>query len=129
MAALQHFARTNDLIEFNVAGALNANLAFYRGLSQGGAFEERLTEDQMLADVWAQEAEIRGETADWLFPYLALSYKSLSDADLASYQAFAETAAGKKLNAAVFAAFDVVFTRISLDLGRAAARRIQGEDI
>ncbi|EEW26784.1 hypothetical protein [Rhodobacter ferrooxidans] len=129
MAALQRFAETNDLIEFNVSGALNANLAFYHGLSEGGAFEGGMTEQDMLADVWSQEADVRGETADWLFPYLALSYRALSDADLAKYQAFAETAAGKKLNAAVFAAFDVVFTRISHDLGWAAAKRILGEDI
>lgn len=129
MEVLRRFADTNDLIESNVAGALNSNLAFYEGLSEGGAFEEPMTEDQMLADVWSQEPEIRADTEEWLYSYLALAYQPLSDEDMGAYQAFSETAAGQKLNSALFAAFDVVFTRISRDLGRAAARQMQGEDI
>ena len=36
---LTEFIETNDLVERNVSGALNSNFAFYRGLSDGGAFE------------------------------------------------------------------------------------------
>ncbi|MGB8812666.1 MAG: hypothetical protein WCC57_05730 [Paracoccaceae bacterium] len=129
MAALQAFAHANDLTEQNVAGALNANLAFYKGLAAGGAFGDDMTEDQMLADVWSQEPDIRLETEDWLFSYLTVAYASLSDDDLAAYQAVSETPEGQKLNAAMFAAFDAVFTQISYDLGRAAAKQMQGEDI
>ena len=31
------FAEANDLIELNVVGALNSNLAFYRGMADGAA--------------------------------------------------------------------------------------------
>ncbi len=123
------FAEVNDLIESNVMGAMNANLAFYRGLSDSGAFPDGMTEDQMLADVWGQEPDLRAETEDWLFPFLSLAYQPLSDDDLDAYIAFSETAAGKQMNAALFAAFDTVFTRISNDLGRAAGKQMQGEDI
>ncbi|MDO9639361.1 MAG: DUF2059 domain-containing protein [Pseudotabrizicola sp.] len=126
---LTRFAEANDLIESNVMGAMNANLAFYRGMSESGAFPQEMTEDQMLADVWGQEPAVRAETTDWLFPFLSLAYQPLSDEDLDAYVAFAETGAGQKLNAALFAAYDVVFTRISYDLGRAAASQMQGEDI
>ncbi|MGP3698447.1 hypothetical protein [Rhodobacter sp. NSM] len=126
---LREFAEANDLIELNVAGALNSNLAFYRGMVEGSAFEQPMSEDEMLADVWSQEADVRRETEEWLFPYLALAYGPLSDQQLKDYIAFSRTDAGRRLNGATFRAFDAVFSRISLDLGRAAARQMQGEDI
>lgn len=127
--ALQRFAATNDLIELNVMGALNSNLAFYRGLMRGGAFDDSMSEEDMLADVWAQEGDLRMETEDWLWPYLALAYGPLSDEELQAYADFSATAEGGRLNAAIFAAFDVIFLRVSEELGLAAARQMQGEDI
>lgn len=126
---LRRFAEANDLIESNVMGALNANLGFYRGLATGGSFAKDMTEADMLRDVWNQEATIRSETEDWLFPYLSLAYDPLSDADLEAYTAFSETPPGQRMNAALFAAFDHVFTKISFDLGAAAATQMQGDDI
>jgi len=126
---LRAFVETNDLIESNVMGALNASLAFYQGMAEVGAFQDAMPEDQMLADVWAQEADVRTETVDWLFPYLALAYKPLSDAELAAYQAFSDSPAGQAVNAALFAGFDAVFVTVSRDLGRAAARQMQGQEL
>lgn len=129
MAALRRFIEANDLIEANVQGALNANLAFYRGMAEEGAFGQDVTEDQMLADVWGQEADVRAETEAWLYPYLVLAYGPLPDADLEAYIAFSLTPEGQRLNAALFVAFDAVFSAISRDLGRAAARQMRGQDI
>ena len=126
---IRAFAQANDLIEMNVTGALNANLAFFKGMTEAGGFEEDMTEDQMLQNVWSQEADIRGETETWLYPYLALAYQPLSDDDMQAYLAFSQQDAGKTLNAAVFAAFNVLFTDISGKLGRAAAKQMHGEDI
>ena len=128
-AQIERFVQANDLIESNVMGALNSNLAFFQGLSRGGAFENPMPEDEMLSQVWAQEGDIRAETADWLYPFLMLAYQPLSDADLEKYIAFSDSAAGKKINAAIFAAFDAVFVQISKDLGQSAAMLMQGEDI
>jgi hypothetical protein len=129
MEVLRTFAEANDLIELNVAGALNANLAFYRGMQEGGAFGAEMTEDQMLSDVWSQEPEIRAETEAWLYSYLALAYAPLSDADLADYIAYSETPEGQRFNLALFSAFDAMFEPISHELGLAAARQMQGQDI
>ncbi len=129
MVAITDFATANDLIEQNVQGALNANLGFYQGMARAGAFGGDMTEDQMLSDVWGQEAEIRTETEDWLYPFLALAYGPLSDADLQAYTDFSNTPAGKKMNMALFTAFDAVFVQISRDLGRAVARQMTGDDI
>ena len=129
LEALERFVTVNDLVESNVSGALNANLAFYRGMDEGGAFGGEMTEDQMLSDVWAQEPEVRQSTTDWVYSYLNLAYGPLSDDDLAAYTAFSESEVGQKANRALFAAFDKVFTPISTALGVAVARQLQGQDI
>ena len=130
LEVLERFAAANDLIEQNVSGALNANFAFYQGMSEGGAFDAaKMTEADMLADVWSQEPEIRAETESWLYPFLALAYEPLSDADMQAYLAFSESEAARVMNAAMFAAFDEVFRDISRDLGRAAAEMLSGQDI
>src|SRR3989338_6090678 len=94
-------------------GALNANLAYYRAMSNAGGFGDRVPEDQMLAEVWAQEADLRSETVEWLFPYLALAYSPLSTEDLQAYLDFSASAGGRRANALIFAAFDAVFVEIS----------------
>jgi len=119
----------NDLIEQNVAGALNANLAFYKGMVDGGAVGATLPDAEMMADLWSQEAQIRDDTMAWLLPYLALAYRPLSDADLETYIAFSETPEGQLLNSALFTAFNTVCNDLSRDLGLAAAQFLQGQDI
>ncbi|MFW5655476.1 MAG: hypothetical protein ACOCYW_07500 [Roseicyclus sp.] len=126
---LTAFIEANDLVERNVSGALNANFAFYRGLSDGGAFEVEIPEELMLAEVWGQEAEIRRDTVEWLYSFLLAAYSGLGDADIEAYTAFSETEAGLALNAALFQAFDATFEALSYQLGVSAAKFIAGEDV
>lgn len=127
---IERFAETNDLIDQNVTGAMNANIAFYRGLMEGGAFGGmEMTEADILADVSAQEPEIRSDAEDWLYPFLMLAYEPLSDAEIEAYIAFSDSPAGQSLNAALFTAFEGLFGGISHDLGRAAAEILSGQDI
>ena len=129
-AVLEHFAEANDLIEENVSGALNANLAFYQGMSEGGAFRgAEMTEDDILAEVWGQEEAVRADTVAWLYPYLMLAYEPLSDEDMEAYIAFSKSAAGAAMNAGLFAGYNALFDSISRDLGRAAAEMLSGQDI
>lgn len=126
---LQAFSDANDLIEMNISGALNSNLSFFQGMAEVGGTDPEMTQDDMLMTVWEQEPEIRAETESWIYPYLSLAYGPLSDEELAAYIAFSKTGAGKSLNVALFGAFDSVFSAISRDLGRAAAKQMMGEDI
>ena len=128
-AALERFAEVNDLIESNVMGALNSNLAFYHGMAESGGPLGEMTEQDILAMVWGSEPDVRASTEDWLFPFLAMSYEPLSDAELDAYIAFSDRPEGRKVNAAVFAAFDVLFAEISRSLGRASGREMIGQDI
>lgn len=124
---LESFEASNDLIENNVMGAMNASLAFYRGLADGGAFE--MTEDDMLREVWGQEVDIRQDSIEWLYGYMLMAYEPLLDGELQAYVDLSETEAGRVLNLALFAGFDAVFDEVSYALGRGAAEFIVGEDI
>lgn len=128
-AHITDFIDANDLLERNVVGAMNANLAFYRGLAEGGAFDGALTEERILADVRASAPEIRAETEAWLYGFLGLAYGPLSDAELDRYVALSESGAGQALNAALFTAFDGLHERISRDLGRRAAGYLSSEEL
>jgi len=128
-AQIERFAKANDLIDSNVVGSMNANFAFYRGLADGGAFDPPMAEQEMLTEVWAQEADVRADTIDWLYPFLALAYQPLTADELDQYIAFSESPGGAKANVAIFKAFDSMFVAISKELGRSAARLMAGQDI
>lgn len=118
-----------DLIGPNVAGGLNAAVAFSKGFAEGGGFDMPLTEDQMLADAWAQEPSIRAETLGWMEAYLMLAYSPLNDAELERYIRFAGSDEGQALSAALFAGFDAMFLQTSWELGLAAAAQMQGRSL
>lgn len=126
---IERFIEAADLLEMNVAGALSGNLAFMTGMNETGINGVMLPQDEMMEQVWGQEAQIRSDTESWLHAYLGLAYSPLSEAELEAYIAFWETAAGQRLNAALFTAFDETFVTVSRDLGRAAGQAMLGQDI
>ncbi|QIE42396.1 hypothetical protein G5B39_10920 [Rhodobacteraceae bacterium SC52] len=126
---LTKFIDVNDLVEANVLGALNANAAFLQGLRSGEDVPGFLGGGDILAEVWAQEPEIRSSTQDWLNAFVSLAYRPLSDEELQRHIAFSESMAGQAMNDALFAAFDVTFTQLSLDTGTALARLMGSEDL
>ncbi|MBA4325959.1 MAG: hypothetical protein C0426_13255 [Rhodobacter sp.] len=128
VALIRRMIEAGDLLEMNVAGALSGSLAFMTGMSESGAYGS-IPQDQLLSDVWGQEDQVRADTSTWLHAYLGLAYHPLTEAELQSYVEFWESPAGQALNAALFGAFDTVFREVSLDLGRAAGRAMQGRDI
>ena len=128
-AQVERFVAANELVETNVVGAMNSNYAFYIGMMDGGAFPQELTEDQILADVWSQEPEIRANTTEWVYSFLLMAYQPLSDDELEAYIAFSESEAGQALNSALFGAFDGLFEDISRQLGFASAQFMGQEEI
>ncbi len=117
----------SDLVEYNVMGAMNANLMFYRGLADGGAIE--MGESDMLADVWAQEPDIRAESEAWLGSFLMMAYRPLDADELDAYAALYRTPEGRVLNTAVFNAYDRMYDEISYLLGQAVAERMRSEEL
>jgi hypothetical protein len=129
LGAVKTFIEANDLIEGNVTSGLNANLAFYKGLSAAGAFDQGMSEAQILEDVWGQEPSLRADTEDWLDSYLMMAYSPLTDAELTAYIDFSRSKAGHDLNKALFAGFDTLFVEVSHQLGIAAAAFVAGQDL
>ena len=127
MARIETLIADSDLIGRNVAGALNSELMFYRGLNDGGAFD--LSEDEMLAAVWAREEELRASTRAWMEGFLSMAYQQLSSQQLEDYAALWRTPEGRDLNRAVFAGFDRMYEDISYLLGLAVAREMRGEKL
>ncbi|WP_246082490.1 hypothetical protein [Rubellimicrobium rubrum] len=119
---LRRYAETNDLVDTNVAGAMNANVAYFLGLMDGGALNSDMTEDDILSGVWAQEAQIRADTTEWVYSFLLKAYEPASDEDIQAYLEFSETEPGRALNRAVFDAFDQRLVDVSRKLGLVAAR-------
>ncbi|WP_347916772.1 hypothetical protein [Paracoccus marcusii] len=118
-----------DLIAPNVAGGLNAAIAFSRGYAEGGGFDMAPDQQQLMADAWAQRDQIEAEATVWLQGFLMLAYGPLSDAELADYARHAASAEGQALSQLLFAGFDRVFGQTSYDMGMAAALRGQGQQL
>ncbi|MEJ6388570.1 hypothetical protein [Gymnodinialimonas ulvae] len=129
LETLLAFNEVNDLIHRNVSGAMNARFAFFRGLVDGGAFDDDMGEDFMLDDVWSQEPAIRQDTIEWLFSFQFTAYSGLDNADLQAYVDHSLTDAGQAIIAALFVAFDDMIGALSYEMGYAAAGYIGGEDI
>jgi len=124
---VEDYIITNDLIEFNVIGALQANLMFFRGLGQGKALE--MAEDEMTSEVWAQETDIRHETQEWLYSYLLMAFQPLSIDQLSAYLDLSKTPEGQILNKALFAGYDAMYSDVSFGLGLAMARQMNSQDL
>lgn len=128
-AAVERIIEAAGLIEPNVVGGMNANLAFYRAMAEGGAFPYEVTESDMLADVAAQEEEIRADVTSWIQGYLFLAYGSLPADDLDRIARFSASAPGQALLRAQFEGFDLVYEESSAALGAALARRMTAAEL
>ncbi len=129
LGAVRALIAAGDLIEANVVGAMNANLAFYRAMAEGGGFPYELTEADMIFEVAAQEPEIRADVGAWIEGYMFLALGPLSEAELAQATDFFASAPGRALIAAQFAGFDRVYVQSSAELGAALARRLRGQKL
>lgn len=126
---LETYISANHLIDMNVTSALNANVAFMRGLRATGALKDGMSEEELLAEVWRQEDAVRSETADWLLKYVILAYGPLTDAEVVAYTDFSRSPEGSALNRALFAGFDAIFAQVSNELGQAVGRWTQGTSL
>lgn len=129
LAAVRQLIAASDLIEANVIGGLNANLAFYRAMAAGGGFPYEMTEADILAEVAAQEPEIRADITAWVEGYLFLALAPLSEDELAAATRFFASEPGRALVGAQFAGFERVYAQASTGLGAALARRLRGQEL
>ncbi|WP_406644521.1 DUF2059 domain-containing protein [Aliisedimentitalea scapharcae] len=124
---IREFVTVNDLVALNVSGALNANYHFLVSFARQGG--NGVPEDDILADVWAEADEIEHSISDWIYAYLLLAYDPLRDTEMEQYLAFSQTASGQALNRVLFAGFETLYNAINRDLGAAAARAMETQDL
>ncbi len=129
LALIDRFIQVNQLEDMNVAAALNANTAFFQGLAKAKVPGAPVAEADILAEVAAQEPDIRTSTQDWLRAFGVLAYGSLSDADLQTYVDFCDSPAGRGLNRALFTAFDRLIAENSGQIGLIVGRHLAGTDL
>ncbi|QYX55479.1 DUF2059 domain-containing protein [Roseovarius sp. SCSIO 43702] len=127
LEVIDRMTEDSDLLERNVAGALNSNLMFLRGMADGGGYEGDLSD--MTRDVWAQEDELREELADWLGTFQLLAYQPLDPDVLDGYAEFFRSDEGRALNDALFLAFNRMIDETSYLTGRALARHVGAEQL
>ena len=96
-------------------------------MAEAGAPGTRIDEGSLLAQVWSQEPQIRTDVADFLYPLMALAYASLSADELEAYVLFAESAEGRRFNAALTKAFEPLMIDLSRNLGLEAGRLMSGQ--
>ena len=125
---LEDFIAANDLIESNVVGAMNSDIAYFRGFSAGAQKDMGLDEADIMREVWAGEPEARAQVMEWVYGFSALAYQPLDEDEFDAYIAFGKTDAGRALNTAVFAAFDNVYADLARGLGAGTALLIQTFD-
>lgn len=127
LAQVDRFIEINDLGERNVAGALSTNFQFLQGLADGGA--RKMSESEILAQVWQQEDSIRSDTRDWITSFLFMAYSPLTDPEMDAYLDYSVSDAGQALNSAMFDGFDALYRQIYYELGRAVARSMQESEL
>ncbi|MBS1302768.1 DUF2059 domain-containing protein [Loktanella sp. SALINAS62] len=126
---MKSYIKDNGIIEAEVASNMNASVAFYVGLLDGGAVSASVTEQDILNDVYSRQDDIRDDVMARIHAYLFLAYRPLSDAQLDQYIHFAQSASGQALNAAMYDAFDSYYIDASRQLALAAAAQMQGADL
>ncbi len=126
-ARVKELIDVSDLVNRNVAGALNSHLRFYQGLADGGALD--MPEDDMLMLVYGQEPDIRADTSEWLGGYLMLAYDPLDEETVEKYITFWSTPPGKALNAALFDGFNSLYDEISYATARILAVRMGAQEL
>ncbi|OWU83611.1 hypothetical protein ATO6_17225 [Oceanicola sp. 22II-s10i] len=124
---IDDYIAVNDLIEFNVMGALNSNYHFYLGMAEGGALE--MTEEDMVTHVWSQEEMTRADTSNWLRAFLLAAYDPLSDEELREYIKLSGTDEGQRLNRALFLGFERMYDDIYHALGLAVADQMDTQEL
>lgn len=122
---IEDMIRAGDLIELNVAGSLNANMMFYRGMMQGGALN--WSDAEMMSEVWIQEGAAREEALEWVHGFSLIAYKPLSFDKMQDYVEMWSSDAGKILNKALFEAYNQIYADVSYELGQGVARYMASE--
>lgn len=124
---VEEYIRANDLVHQNVEGTMAADFNFFRGVVDGRGIPG--DEGAMISSLISNEAEMRKDTEAWLFGFLMMAYRPLSESELRENIAFSRTVAGQALNEAFFDGFDEMYVHMYYELGLAVGRAMTASDL
>lgn len=125
---IEDYVVANDLIEMNIVGSMNSDIAYYRGFTAGAPDGMGLSDADIMREVWAGEPDARAQVTEWVYGFSALAYQPLDEDEFDTYIAFGKSKAGRALNSAMFAAFDTVYSDLARGLGAGTAMLMQTFD-
>lgn len=124
---VDEYIRVNDLVQQNFEGAMVADFLFFQGMLEGRG--EKGDVEAMISSMLANEDERRKETEEWLFSFLLMAYRPLSETEMRENIAFSRTDAGRALNEALFDGFDKMYVRMHYELGHAVGAAMIASDL
>lgn len=128
LAQVRDRIAANDLVELNVMLGLNTSYAHYLGMWREGVLADLGAED-LLEMVWAQEDRLRADLDDWIESFFLFAYQPLSEAELQALTDYSGTPKADAFNRAMFIAYDMVFTKVSDQVGRLMGKVMQTHEL
>lgn len=123
LAALEKLIGTVNLIEQNIAGAMNGMITLNQGMSSIIP-EMAYPEEDLFAFFLEEEESMRADISESLLSFFLMTYEPISDQVLRDQIAFWSTQAGQDLSNAMMRAYDEVYDSLTYDLGRAMAEML-----
>lgn len=123
---MRQMVEGNDLVEQNLVGSLNANLAFLEGLAVSEG--DLPNEEMLMAHIIGESEKIREQTEDWIYAFVIYAYQDFSDDEIRQYLAVMRTPENRLYVNAMMSAFNRMRRDLSYALGVAAGEiRGRGE--
>lgn len=129
MRQIQRIITEGDLIEMNVISSMNALIAFDQGVASAAQNSNNSAKHKGFGEIWAQESNIRADSASWLMAYFTTASEALTDQELRLWADFSASDAAKSLNRAISSGMDAAQTHAMTELGRAAGMILEGDNI
>lgn len=125
---IEELIATTDLAEQSLSGAMNAMLAFNRGMTSVSA-DLGYPDDEMIALIFSSEAEMRFEISEWLHTFYLVAYMPLSDRDIETQIDVWNSQVGQDIARALNLAYDAVFDTQAYALGASLAKILQSPSL
>lgn len=120
LALIEELIETVDLIEQNMAAAMNGMITLNQGMTSVLP-ELGFPDEELFAFFLEEESSMRADIAESLSSFFLMTYEPLSDQVLRDQIAFWGTQAGRDLSNAMMRGYDAVYDSLTYDLGRAMA--------
>ncbi|MEM9318146.1 MAG: hypothetical protein AAGA70_03980 [Pseudomonadota bacterium] len=129
LAELEIYRAELNSVDRAVAAQLNRQISFWRGLIAGQGPAGTLSEDTILSALSADIEQRRAASEDWLRATHFMTFAPFTPEEITQIRAMNRSAPGRELLRAAHASYGRVFDETQYQLGLAAARLLNADDI